>query len=129
MRTAAEWWRIFRPIVAIAIIGGVGIHFYQLLTRPELQATPLAWRWNRLLFSGLLFIPALSCWGMFWARLVRRIQPGTTYGALLRAYLGSLVGKYVPGKALVIVVRAASAYFWGVPAVISALMTVYETMT
>jgi hypothetical protein len=47
----------------------------------------------------------------------------------LRAYYVGHLGKYVPGKAMVIVIRAALMHRARVPAAIAATSTVYETLT
>jgi hypothetical protein len=122
-----KFWKQIRPLVGVAIIAGVGWHFSRLLARPEFQQTQLAWRWPSATGAAALYLAAITFWGMFFARLVRRIEPGPS-GPILSAYLISHVGKYVPGRALALVLRIALAYPRGVPVSVSVVATVYETL-
>ncbi|HTU24427.1 MAG TPA: hypothetical protein VMF30_03445, partial [Pirellulales bacterium] len=64
----------------------------------------VAWPW--LVAAGIFYILGTLPAGDFWSRLLRDCeQPIGRYTAI-RAFLISQVGKYVPGKAMVIVVRA-----------------------
>lgn len=122
-----RWWRVIRPILAVVILGGVAWHLHRLLTHPDFTSGSLVFRPARLTAALALYLAAMTAWGMYFARLVRRFEPGPI-APILRAYLISHIGKYVPGRALVIIVRTALAYQRGVPAVISAVTTVYETL-
>ncbi|MBX7102611.1 MAG: hypothetical protein K1X57_00920, partial [Gemmataceae bacterium] len=122
-----HWWRVVRPVLALAIVVGVAWHLTRLIQTTDLSSLADHWRGDRIAASAGLYVVAIVCWGMYFARLVRRYEPGPL-APILRAYLISHVGKYVPGRALVMVVRSAVAYQWNVPVVISVAMTVYETL-
>lgn len=123
-----RWRPVVNLAVAAGIVGGVGVHFARLLARPELAERPPVT--DGLGFAGcaILFAAGLTCWGCFWARLVRRDFPNVGMGPLVAAYLASHVGKYVPGKALVIVIRCGLASRLGVPIAASSVTTIYETL-
>lgn len=123
------WRLIVNFAVAAGIVGGVGYHFARLLARPELEERPPVHDWSGFVGCAVLFVAGLTCWGCFWARLVRRDYPHIGMGPLLASYLASHVGKYVPGKALVIVLRCGLASRLGVPVAVGAVTTIYETLT
>jgi len=124
-----SWQPVVNVVVAVGIVGGVGVHFARLLTRPELAERPPAGDPIGFVACAILFAAGLAFWGCFWARLVRREYPHVGMTSLVTSYLASHVGKYVPGKALVIVIRCGLANRLGVPVAVGALTTIYETLT
>jgi uncharacterized membrane protein YbhN (UPF0104 family) len=121
------WWKWVRIALAVAIIGGVGWQFAQLLAQPDLWARP--WRlrpgWLAACVAGYLL--GLACWGTFWLRLLHRVGVHPPIGASYRAYYVSHLGKYIPGKAWAILMRATL-----LPSVrpgVAALTATYETLT
>jgi hypothetical protein len=121
------WWQWMRIALAVAIVGGVGWQFARLLSHPVMWARPWAIRPGWLAACVTCYVLGLACWGTFWLRLLHRVgvQPPakTTY----RAYYVSHLGKYVPGKAWAILLRAT--LLPGVRPGIAALTATYETLT
>lgn len=78
--------------------------------------------------SALLYSIGMSFFGAFWRRTL--IDMGGRLGAVagLRAYLLSQLGKYVPGKAWVVVLRSMFASELGNSAATAAVATFYETL-
>lgn len=70
-----------------------------------------------------VYLGGLSCFGLFYGRLL-----GASPFPALRAYLISHLGKYVPGKAMVVVLRAGLISPFGVRPATAALGTLYETL-
>ena len=76
-----------------------------------------------------LYLAGLSMDGLYFGRLMRSgTLPGLGAAPALRAYLISHLGKYVPGKALVVVLRATLCTPHGVRAATAAFATLYETL-
>jgi uncharacterized membrane protein YbhN (UPF0104 family) len=73
--------------------------FYRL-GEPALTIQP-AW----LVLSGALYLLALLPEGMFWHGALVDLGQGTTWGNTLTAYYIGHLGKYVPGKAMVVILR------------------------
>ncbi len=68
-----------------------------------------------LIVSGVIYLAGLLPPALFWHRLLKLFgQPAPKLRAVRAWYIGSL-GKYVPGKAAVIVLRTAlcAAMAWG----------------
>ncbi len=67
--------------------------------------------WRRLipgwlLAAGGLYLLGLLPEGLFWHRVLRALGQDVRLGETLRAYFIGHLGKYVPGKAMVVVLRA-----------------------
>lgn len=82
-----------------------------------------------LLLAGLLYVLALAPMALYWSGLLSALShpPG-----LLDAFRGYLLGhltKYVPGKALTLVVRAAAVRREGTPAAPIVATVFIETLT
>ena len=81
-----------------------------------------------LIGSGLLYLAGLSAYGRFYERVLRASPTPVRLVPALRAYLVSHLGKYVPGKAMVVVVRAGMVVPFGARASTAAIATFYETL-
>src|SRR5207244_6475766 len=77
--------------------------------------------------SSDLYVVGLGFWGAFWLRLLHRVGLRPSAGAAFRAYYVSHLGKYVPGKAWAILMRAT--LLPGVRPGVAALTAAYETLT
>jgi glycosyltransferase 2 family protein len=85
----------------------VGYYFYDKLRRPELWAGAFHLRFEWLLPSALLYLLAYTVWGRYYVTLLRNQGATVSTATGLRAYFISQLGKYVPGKFFVIVIRIA----------------------
>src|SRR5262249_13183529 len=81
-----------------------------------------------LVASGLLYLAGLSACGRFYERILRDGPTPVGLAPALGAYLVSHLGKYVPGKALVGVIRAGTVVPVGARASTAAIATFYETL-
>lgn len=78
---------------------------------------------------GVFYLLALALCGWFWQRVLGAFGQHPRRRDALRAYLISHLGKYVPGKALVVVVRTALVSGRGVEPSVAAVSVFYETLT
>lgn len=129
-RTRRRLWLALKTAAAAAIVAYVGRHFARTLAAPELDPYPFALRAEYLIPAGGLYLLAHCCWGGFWVRLLRSQGVRVSLYAGLRAYFVSQFGKYVPGKAWVILMRVAllRGAAGGRPLVVGVTAT-YETLT
>ncbi|HEY1602699.1 MAG TPA: lysylphosphatidylglycerol synthase transmembrane domain-containing protein [Pirellulales bacterium] len=82
-----------------------------------------------LIVSGVAYLAGLFPSTLFWHRLLRLFgQPAPLARTIRSWYVGSL-GKYVPGKATVIVLRTALLRRDGVGIAVSTATIFYETLT
>lgn len=85
------------------------------------------WRW---LFASTAFyvVSLLPAAWFFWLTLRKLHQP-VDWSTALRAYCVGHLGKYVPGKAMVVVLRAGMVRSPGVSTPLAAAAVFYETLT
>jgi uncharacterized membrane protein YbhN (UPF0104 family) len=114
--------------VAVVVLWAVGRHVLRTWNdlggwRMTLQFKPL---W--LVGSSLLYLVGLAACGRFYQRILRAGPAPVALAPALRAYLVSHLGKYVPGKAMVVVVRTGLVVPHGARASTAAIATFYETL-
>jgi hypothetical protein len=76
----------------------------------------------------LIYLAGLSACGVFYGRVVRASPTPVGYFPALRAYLISHLGKYVPGKAVVVVMRVGLLTPYGARPATAAFAALYETV-
>ncbi len=117
-----------KAAVAAVVLWAVGRHVMR--TWNDLDDRRIALRFEPiwLVGSGLLYVAGLSAYGRFFERILHASPTPVGLVPALRAYLVSHLGKYVPGKAMVVVVRAGMVVPFGARASTAAIATFYETL-
>jgi glycosyltransferase 2 family protein len=117
-----------KAAVAVVVLWAVGRHV--LRTWDDLADHRLILRFEPawLVASGLLYLAGLSACGVSYELILRASATPVRLGPALRAYLVSHLGKYVPGKAMVVVMRAGMVVPFGARASTAAIATFYETL-
>jgi len=89
------------------------------------------WRWQPwwLVAAGGIYLLGLMPFGLFWYRLLRALGQEAHLGETLRAYYIGHLGKYVPGKAMVVVLRAGLIRGHRVDTGVAAVTVFLETLT
>jgi uncharacterized membrane protein YbhN (UPF0104 family) len=87
----------------------------------------VAWPW--LLVSGAFYLIGMLPAADYWYRLLRACDQQISWYAAFRAYFVSQPGKYVPGKAMVLVLRAAIVRPLRVPGSLVTATAILETLT
>jgi len=87
----------------------------------------VAWPW--LVGALVVYACGQFCFALYWRRLLRATGIEAPPIQAIRAYLVGTLGKYVPGKALVIVVRAGMLPSGQGRRLVVAGVTIYETLT
>jgi uncharacterized membrane protein YbhN (UPF0104 family) len=82
-----------------------------------------------LVLSAGLYLLGLLPSGLFWHRLLNRLGQQAQLGETLRAYYIGHLGKYVPGKALVVILRTGLIRSHRVDATLAAVSVFIETLT
>ena len=123
-----QLWLAVKLLLAAAIIVGVAQYFARILNDPALGRVPFRLRFELLVPAGLLYLLAHCFWGSFWVRLLRGQNIPVTLVTGLRCYFVSQLGKYVPGKAWVILMRVAMLGAPGTKLAVG-LTATYETLT
>jgi uncharacterized membrane protein YbhN (UPF0104 family) len=89
------------------------------------------WNWQPawLLVAGGVYLLGLLPFGLFWFRVLRGLGQEARLGETLRAYYIGHLGKYVPGKAMVVVVRTGLIRGRRVDTAVAAVSVFLETLT
>ena len=109
-----------------AVLWFVGYRAVQLLESEDLSSFSLAHGWlaAAILCYGLGYLPAAA----FWRRLVTVAGPGMPWSTCLSAYYWSQLGKYAPGKAMLLAIRGHVVARAGGRATLAIVATVYENL-
>lgn len=122
-------WPILKYLIPLVVIAGVGWYFAGILSRPELTDTPYALRFEWLIPAGLVYLLAHLVWASFWVDLLHANSVPAPWREGIRAYYVSQLGKYIPGKALVILLRVAMLHAHAPSKLSIGLAAAYETFT
>ncbi len=95
----------------------------------ELSGYDWSLRWGWLAAAGLIYLVGLLPAGIFWWHVLRVLGQPVALGEALRAYYIGHLGKYVPGKAMVVVLRAGLVRGRGVNRAVAAAGVFFETLT
>src|SRR5205823_13079865 len=128
------WMRTLLPVLKIvfslAILAAVGRFFYRDLLR---AGTEGLWKHSVqpgwLVLSGVFYILGLGCSAWFWIRLMKSLDQRPTALSAIRAYYLGHLGKYLPGKAWALVVRATLARGPSVKVGVAGVMSPDEVRT
>lgn len=119
-------WLVLRWGLALAVLGFVASHGARLWTSDDVDGLTVSPFW--LMMSGTAYLAGWlpSVW--FTRRLLAESEHQTGWFSMARAYYCGHLGKYVPGKAAVVLIRAVLLRDSGVPFGAAALATVAETL-
>jgi hypothetical protein len=120
-------WPLVKAILWLGLLVLIGKQFAGDLQRPELYQRPLHAGW--LVLSGLLYLLGLGFSALYWYRLLGHLGARPPLGGVLRAYYLGHLGKYVPGKAWALLLRASLVSGHGVGIGLAALTSLYEVLT
>jgi uncharacterized membrane protein YbhN (UPF0104 family) len=98
----------------------------QLLEK-QLSAWDVDYGW--LALSGLFYLVSLVPCSLFWRRVMTALQQHVPRGEAISAYFISQLGKYVPGKIMVLVVRTALVHRHQVNRTLTVTSIFIETLT
>ena len=118
---AALRWAVSAVVLAAVI--AVFLHSFRQLDRTE-----ITWRPIWILIAAGLYMGSLFPWALFWFVALRALGQRPGWFTAIRAYYIGHLGKYVPGKALVVVLRTALVRGPSVATGAAAAAAIYETL-
>jgi uncharacterized membrane protein YbhN (UPF0104 family) len=120
-------WMAAKWAVTLLVLVMIGRVFYR--DWRQLKDGPITWEPLWLAAAAGLYLIAIAfSWGFWhWALLVFDQKPD--WFRSLRAYYIGHLGKYVPGKAFVLIMRTGMVQGPRVRTSVAALVTIYETIT
>lgn len=95
----------------------------------QLSEQPLQLRYGWLIVAAGIYLVGLLPAALFWHRLLINLGQDAGLGETLRAYYIGHLGKYVPGKAMVVVIRTGLIRGRRVNTGVAAASVFYETLT
>ena len=128
MPTRRTLYRAAKLVLFVVVLLAVGRHavltWHDLANRGERPLVSVVF----LVLAGLIYLIGLSLDGFWFARILDQTPSPPTKSNSIAAYLISHLGKYVPGKALVVVMRVGLIVPHGVRASTATVATFYETI-
>lgn len=123
--------RLLLVLAQIAVVAIVLMFVWQTLW--EAGGALADYRWNLnpgwLAAAGVLCLIGYLPAGLFWHHLLRVMGQDAGVAETLRAYYIGQLGKYVPGKVMVVVIRAGLIHSHRVDLVVAAVGVFVETLT
>ncbi len=125
---AKKWaLRAAKAVVAAAVV------WFLVATLRDAWDELAAYQWRVdplwLLAAGGFYLVGLLPSCLFWRRVLISLGQQPRWGETLRAYFIGHLGKYVPGKAMVVVLRCGMLRSGGVDRKVAAVSVFYETLT
>ena len=119
------------PVVKVAIVAIVFwfVRDTILTGLGKLGQHPLRLQPGWLVAAGGLYLLGLLPAGLFWHRILQTLGQDAQLGETLRAYYIGHLGKYVPGKAMVVVLRTGLIRSHRVNTAVAAVSVFFETLT
>jgi uncharacterized membrane protein YbhN (UPF0104 family) len=127
-----RWWkRWLLTAVKLLIVVLVVCFIHRTLVAAWRQLSEQTWHFSLpwLTLAGIFYLAGTLCCGLFWHRVLRAMGQQAGLGETLRAYYIGHLGKYVPGKAMVVVLRAGLIRSHQVDATLAAISVFFETLT
>ncbi len=115
-------WVLFALVIAF-----VGRKGWQLWSGGDVGSVSIHWPW--LLASGVMYLVGWLPSVMFWHRLIHQLGGTSNLLDVARSFFAGHLGKYVPGKASVLLIRAGLLADRGCRPGVAALTSTYETLT
>jgi uncharacterized membrane protein YbhN (UPF0104 family) len=125
-----QWWPLVKVVFCLALAFFIGRLFYKDLPWTELwqiARDPRRFPW--LVLSGVLYLLGFGCSAFYWRRLLQALHQAPSVAATVRAYYVGQLGKYVPGKAWALFMRASLIHAAGVRPGLATLTSFYEVLT
>lgn len=114
--------------IGLVVIWALGRHVERTWIELHKTGRTLSLDPSWLALSVVLYVVGLCPLAWFFWRVMQVSPTPVRFLPALRAYLVSHLGKYVPGKAMVVVIRAGMVVPFGARAATAAFATLYETL-
>lgn len=126
--------RVARPVMFLIVIwfvqGAAREGWRKLQLRIEAGEWSLGqMQWSWLFAAALIYSLGQLPFGLFWSKILAGLGQRLSLGPVLRAFYIGHLGKYVPGKAMVVVMRTSMLVRQGATAGPAAVSVFYETLS
>lgn len=127
MQTFKPIWSAIKWGLFLIVLAFVAWHGWNLWNQFDAEPARMHWGWIALATAASIVAWAPSVW--YWRWIMIGLGAAAPWARVVRAYYCGNLGKYLPGKAAVIVIRAALLKSSGVPATTAGLAVTQETLT
>ncbi len=117
-----------KSTVAIVVLWAVGRLVLRTYSDLQARSESLHFEPHWLAGSAILYLAGLFACAVFYQRILQSSPAPVALLPAWRAYIVSHLAKYVPGKAMVVVVRSGMVVPYGGRASTAAIATFYETL-
>jgi hypothetical protein len=117
-----------KAVLAVLVLWAVGRHVARTWRDLAEHGETLSVRPGWIALAVLLYLSGLGACGVFFGRVLNASPTPIGYLPALRAYVISHLGKYVPGKAMVVVMRVGLVAPYNARPATTAFATLYETL-
>lgn len=119
-------WQLLKWLLTLLVLAFVGHRAVTLWRAHSAESVSIHWGW--MLLAGLIYLIGWLPSAWFYRALLERMGDHVSWRGVLRAYYCGHLGKYVPGKALVPVIRGQLIAEAGGRFRTGVLAAVYETL-
>lgn len=120
-------WQALKWGMFLVVVGFVVRHGLKLWRDVDAPRLTFQWGWLAAAMIASVVAWAPSMW--FWRKLLADLGPCPPWKQIIRAYYCGHPGKYVPGKAMVMLIRAALLKPSGVSPATAALTVTLDSLT
>jgi uncharacterized membrane protein YbhN (UPF0104 family) len=120
-------WPVLKGVLALAVLAAIAFRFYDDLR--QLDRTRLELHPGWLIVSAFFYLPGLLLSAWYWHHLLHVFGQRPRLLATLRGYFLGHLGKFVPGKAWAVLLRAHAVSGPDVRFGIAVITTFYEVLT
>jgi uncharacterized membrane protein YbhN (UPF0104 family) len=131
-KSRAKYWFKFAVRFLILALVAWGVWRTALSARGEFAREGISWselRWEWLALAMVFYLVGMFPSCIFWWQTLRAMGQRPTFAETLRAFYIGHLGKYVPGKALVVVIRTGLIRSERVDTTVAATSVFVETLT
>ena len=119
-------WPVLKWLMFALVIAFVGRRAWLLWREGDVGSVTIHWPWLLAAFGlyGIGWLPSV----LYWHQLIHRLGGTTGRWDVAHAYFAGHLGKYIPGKASVLLIRAGMLAERGCRPGVAALTSTYETL-
>jgi glycosyltransferase 2 family protein len=119
-------WSVLKWVLFALVIAFVGRRAWQFWRDGDVGSVTIHWPW--LVAASALYTVGWLPSVLFWHRLIRHRRGTSSRLAVAYAFFAGHLGKYIPGKASVLLIRAGLLAERGCRPGVAALTSTYETL-
>ena len=120
--------RVVKAALGVVVLAFLGRHVAQTWGNRQARGGTLRIEPAWVALGGFLYLAGLCACGLYFGRVMNASETPVGLATSVRAYFLSHLGKYVPGKAMVVVMRVGLCTPHGARPATAALATFYETL-